>query len=56
LDAAARPPDLDSQMIAVMARVLQLSERVAARDLSVAAEVSALAALLGESSLQEGRK
>jgi hypothetical protein len=42
----ACPPDLDSQMIMVTTRVLQLSERVAARDLSVAAEVGALAALL----------
>lgn len=52
----ACPPDLDLQMIMVMAHVLDLSKRVAVRDLSVAAEVGALAVLLGQSSQPNDRK
>ena len=44
MDAAC----LELQMLQVTTRVLELGQRVAARDLSAAAEVEALAALLGQ--------
>ena len=52
MDAAVAP--LKSQMILVTTRVLELGEAVAAGDLSVAAEVGALAALVGSSPRMTG--